>query len=341
ERKQVSVMFADLSSFTAVAEQLDPEVVRGLQEDLLPALASAVYQYEGYIDKFLGDAIMAIFGAPITHEDDPERALRAALAKRERMDALNRRWSARLGHTLALHIGINTGTVIVGEIGPEAGFTYTVTGDIVNTASRLQNAAQPGQILVSRSTYRLTSEAFQFEPLEPVSVKGKREPLPVYELVRARLNPGKARGLQGLRSPLVGREREMELLRGVVASLLEGQGRVVTVAGEAGLGKSRLIREWRVDAGERVRWLEGRAFAHTTGMAYGPFIDMFRRFAEIQDDDSESQARRRLDAAVTRLLGPDREAYALFASMIAMRPTAEESEYLAALPAQQLREQLF
>ncbi|MGH2521335.1 MAG: adenylate/guanylate cyclase domain-containing protein, partial [Anaerolineales bacterium] len=261
ERKQVTVLFADISGFTALSEQLDPEEVTALTNEALKELAEAVYQYEGYIDKFIGDAIMAVFGAPVVHEDDPERALRAALAMRDRLEHFNERWVDRLGAIgpLSLHIGVNTGPVIAGNVGSDLRLSYTVMGDTVNTASRLEAAAHPGQVLVSRDTYRLTQEAFTFLALDPITVKGKREPLTVFELQRAKLHPGKRRGLKGLASALVGREREMGQLRAVLAELEARRGRIVTITGEAGIGKSRLMAEWRAEIGERALWLEGRA----------------------------------------------------------------------------------
>ena len=153
---------------------------------------------------------MAVFGAPVAHEDDPERALCAALAMRERLEQFNRKAADRLTQPLTLRVGINTGLVVAGNVGSDLRMDYTVMGDTVNTASRLEDAAQPGQILVSRSTYRLTQAAFTFQPFEPLTVKGKRAPLTVFGLQRAKLHPGKARGLTGLASAFVGRERELE-----------------------------------------------------------------------------------------------------------------------------------
>lgn len=341
ERKQVTVVFADLSGFTALSERLDPEEVRSLQNDLFPEMAAAVYHYEGYVDKFIGDAIMAVFGAPIAHEDDPERALRAALDMRARIAQLNRTWQPRFGRALSLHVGINTGTVIAGDISAGRRNSYTVTGDAVNVASRLSDAAVPGQILVSRETYRLAQGAFDFAPLEPLTVKGKSEPLAVFELQRARLYPLKLRGLKELGSAFVARERESALLREVLNDLLAGRGRVVTVTGEAGLGKSRLLAEWNAEVGARARWREGRAFAHTAGMAYGPFLDFFRRYANIHDDDTEQEARAVLGEVVRRFFGDSLEAHALLASLLAMQLAPAEAELLAGLPAQTIRTRIF
>jgi class 3 adenylate cyclase len=296
ERKQVTVLFADLSGFTTISERSDPELIRDFQTDLFRELARLIYQYEGFVEKFVGDAILAVFGAPVAHEDDPERALRVALAMRERIAVLNRRWSERLGARVTLHIGVNTGLVVAGKIGSDLdsdGGAYAVSGDTVNSAARLQNAAQPGQILVSRTTYRLAQEAFTFQALEPVQVKNRREPLDVYELTRARYLPGKMRGVRELGQSFVGREAVLAQLEAVITSLGEGESaRTVLITGEAGLGKSRLVAELCKSTRDRVLWLEGRCFAHTQMLPYGPFLDMLRRDAGILDDDSQASLTR-------------------------------------------------
>jgi len=194
ERRQVTVVFADISGFTALSERLDPEDVASLVNDCLKELAQAVYQYEGMVDKFIGDCIMAVFGAPIALEDDAEHALRATIAMRENLQRFNRRWIEKLGHPLNVHIGVNTGMVIAGNIGNDLRMSYTVMGDTVNVAARLEDAAKGGQIFVSRNTYRLTRGAFAFQEMDPIKVKGKQDPLTVYELLHAKLQPDKSRG---------------------------------------------------------------------------------------------------------------------------------------------------
>ncbi len=345
ERRQVTVLFADLSGFTAVSELADPEVIQAFQRDLLRDLARIIYQHEGFVEKFVGDAILAVFGAPVAHEDDPERALRVALAMRERIAALDRRWSERLGGRVTLHVGVNTGLVVAGKIGSELdtdGGAYAVTGDTVNSAARLQNAAKPGQILVSRTTYRLAQEAFTFQALEPLYVKNRREPLAIYELTRARLLPGKVRGIRELGQSFVGRDAVLAQLQAAITSLSEGGGtRAVLITGEAGIGKSRLVAEWCKATKDHVLWLEGRCFAHTQMLPYGPFLDMLRRNAGIVDDDSERRARQRLDAAVDRLLPGDSEARAILANLLAMHLRRDEAAFLANLSARELRERVF
>jgi class 3 adenylate cyclase/tetratricopeptide (TPR) repeat protein len=343
ERRQVTVLFADISGFTALSEKLDPEQVVTLTNAVLKEMAIAVYQYEGYVDKFLGDAVMAVFGAPVAHEDDAERALRAALLMRERLEAFNRCQTHRLSHPLSIHIGVNTGTVIAGNVGSDLRMSYTVMGDTVNTASRLEDASKPGQILVSRDTYRLTRGAFTFLAMEPIQVRGKREPLTVYELQQAKIVPHKMRGLQNLASVFVGRESEMAQLRAVLNDMDAGRGCVVIVSGEAGIGKSRLMAEWRAEIlrGERAAWLEGRCLAYTTSIPYGPFLDLIRRYAGIKEDQSEDAARGRLNVIVERFFPGDAEAKAVFASLLAFQLSDKERDLLKTLPGEQLRRRLF
>ncbi|HEX6474040.1 MAG TPA: adenylate/guanylate cyclase domain-containing protein, partial [Candidatus Limnocylindria bacterium] len=342
ERRTVTVMIADLSGFTALGERFDPELIREFQDDLFDEIASVVYAHEGFVEKFVGDAVVSVFGAPLTHEDDPERALRAALAIRERMEGISERWGDRLGRQmLELHIGIDTGPVVAGQIGPERAGAYSVTGDTVNTASRLQDAAKPGQILVSQRTQRLAQEAFDFRRLKPIKVQGKQDAVTVFELERARLFPGQGRGLHGLNAGLVGRQRELAQLKIVAERLTAGQGQVVLVTGEAGIGKSRLMTEWHRSLGKGIRFLEGRSYAGATGVPYGPFADLSRRYAGIKDEDTEARARSRLRQGLNRVLPGGMEAMALVASMLGMRLEDEEAAHLAGLTPQATKERLF
>ncbi len=342
ERRNVTVLFADLSGFTDLSERFDPEIIRAFQGDLFDELSNVVYEYEGFVEKFVGDAILAVFGAPLSHEDDPERALRAALAIRERMDDVNRRWQERLGESLTLHIGINTGTVIAGQIGSDPAGAYAVTGDTITTASRLQTAAAPGQILVSHNTQRLAHEAFAFGRLEPLRVKGKREPLTIFELLRARLHPGKSRGLQGLSSAMVGRDAELAHLSSVSDRLVAGTGAIVLLVGEAGMGKSRLLAEWQAAAQDGpIRWLEGRSFAGASAVPYGPFLDMCRRYAGITDEESEALAGARLRQTLEGVLPGDTEAIAIVVGMLGMRLDPTEADVLRVLTPEVLAQHLF
>ena len=220
DRRQVTVIFADVCGFTSLSERLDPEEVRAFQGALFDSLGQAITRYGGFVAKYLGDAVLALFGAPVAHEDDPERALDAALDMLRRAAALSGTWAARLGQPVSLHVAVHTGPVVAGSLGDGAGAAYDVTGDTVNTASRLLGEAAPGTILVAASTQALTRHRFAFEPAGAVVLRGKSEPMVVHRLLGALADPQSARGLAtlGLAGPLVGRNQELgRLLRGLRA----------------------------------------------------------------------------------------------------------------------------
>jgi predicted ATPase/class 3 adenylate cyclase len=281
ERRLVTVMFADISGFTAMSETMDPETVRDLMNACFEHLVPVVERFGGTVDKFIGDEIMALFGAPIAHENDPERALRTALEMMSELSAFNLQHSTALG----LHFGINTGHVIAGGLGTRERQEYSVMGDTVNLASRLEEVSERGEILVGPDTYRFTVPLFEFEALAPVRVKGKAEPVQIYRLVGARAVHGKVRGIEGLESPLVGRDDESRALCEAVQRLWSGVGGIVTVVGEAGLGKSRLVAEMREQTlardsepspGRAAQWVEGRCLSYGGSIAYLLWLDVLR-----------------------------------------------------------------
>jgi predicted ATPase/class 3 adenylate cyclase len=341
ERRQVTVVFADISGFTSLYERLDAEDVAGLVNDCLKELALAVYQYEGMIDKFIGDCIMAVFGTPVALEDDAERALRATICMRENLQRFNRRWIEKLGQPFDVHIGVNTGMVIAGNVGSDLRMSYTVMGDTVNVAARLQDAAKAGRILVSHNTYRLTRGAFDFQALDPVKVKGKSEPLTVYELLHAKLQPDKSRGIEGLSSPLVGRGTERRALVECLARLQTGRGQIAAILGEAGIGKSRLLAEVRRHEGKDLTWLEGRSYAFSRSLSYGVFLDLLRRYAGIAAEDAEVEAAASLKARLNGVLPGDLEIHAVLAQLLSMRLDSKETAAVGTVTGEAFRNRLF
>ncbi|MEM7033420.1 MAG: adenylate/guanylate cyclase domain-containing protein, partial [Chloroflexota bacterium] len=296
ERKQVTVIFADISGFTALNDAAqsvgDVEQVLQIVNHCMHMLSEAVYEYDGYIDKYMGDALMAVFGAPRIHEDDPERALRAALLMRERLDEFNKNPPLPLTEPLGIHMGINTGTVIAGLVGGRRKRSYTVMGDAVNIASRLESVSERGEFLVNQDTYNLTHRLFIFKERDPVHVKGKRDPLQIYELIGARSQRASQRGIAGLRAPLIGREREIDSLRTQMAQLQQGQGSINVVIGDAGLGKSRLTFELHQETKEKmpnVAWFEGRSLSFQQHVSYKLFNDIFRLYLEVSGDESNDE----------------------------------------------------
>ena len=225
ERKQVTVLVSDLSGYTAMSERLDPGEVKKIMGQIFGEISSAVSKYDGTIQKFIGDAVVAFFGVPKVHEDDPVRAIRTAREINELVDAISPQFESKVGKRLAIHTGINTGLVVTGEVATGKGI-LGVTGDTVNLASRLSTIAKPGEILVGQDTYRQAEGLFNFAPLTPVRVKGKAEPVQVYRVTGIKEKKGR---FVGVDSPLVGREKEMDLLSFQVLRLINGTGGIVTV----------------------------------------------------------------------------------------------------------------
>src|ERR671916_1561538 len=261
ERKFVTVLFADTVDSTIIGEQLDPEQVAEIMNGAFAFLNASVTKYGGTVARLLGDAIIAFFGAPVAHEDDAERAVRAGLdiqaATREYSELVERDY----GVDFEVRVGINTGLAVLAAMGGELRTEYTAMGDTTNVAARMQAAAMPGTVLISASTYHLIKELFEFKPRGATMVKGKSTPIETYEVLAPKAVPGKVRGLEGLASPLVGRAAEFQLVNDKVNEVREGRGAFVPVIGEAGLGKSRLLAEVSNVAkpGPQVAWFEGRA----------------------------------------------------------------------------------
>jgi len=264
ERKIVTIVFADITGFTAMSEKLDAEEVRTLINAWFEHLVPIIQKYEGTIDKFIGDEVMALFGAPLAHEDDPERALRASLEMMDAIETFNRAHSTHLG----MHIGVNTGSVVAGTVGAQGRRDYSVMGNAVNLAARLVDASSVGEIFVGPATHRRTANLFEFEKIPPLKLKGRDEPVEVHRLIGRAVAPKPTRGIEGLRSSLVGRDKELQEIQSALQALQRGRGSVVAIVGEAGLGKSRLVAEGRALLPEKTDWAEGRALSYTVGMSY-------------------------------------------------------------------------
>jgi adenylate cyclase len=264
ERRQVTVLFADLVGFTALAERLDPEDVRDITTECLQQLAAEAVRFEGTVDKLIGDAVMILFGAPVAHEDDPARALRAALAMQRALERFNEALERTHGLALRLRIGVETGEVVAGPREVGGMVEYTVIGDAVNVAARLQTAAAPGTILVGEGTSRRIDGGFRLQGVEPLTLKGRERPVGAAVLLAESDDTPAPES----RLPLVGRGAELRALLDRLAALRAGQGGAIVVVGAPGLGKSRLLAELRArsapaaPAEEKLQWVRCQAFAH-------------------------------------------------------------------------------
>lgn len=316
ERKLVTIMFADISGFTALSERLDPEEVRSLMNECFDRLVPIIERYGGTVDKFIGDEIMALFGAPVAQENHAEQALLAALEMAGSLAELIDRQRI----DLQLHFGINTGPVVAGGIGSQGRQEYSVMGDAVNLAARLEDVSETGQILVGPVTHRLTGLLFDFEPLPPVRVKGKAEPVAVFQLLGRKQSQVSARGITGLRAPLVGRDDEREQLRAALGRAIAGQGSIVTITGEPGLGKSRLVTEIWDEFADGLTWAKGRALSYTGGMSYWMARDMARCFIGAGPNDSPAETAAALRQTAVGLFGPRLAEIYPFMSQVAETP---------------------
>jgi class 3 adenylate cyclase/tetratricopeptide (TPR) repeat protein len=304
DRRIVTIMFADISGFTAMSERMDPEEVTNIMNECFERLAVIIRKYEGTIDKFIGDCVMVLFGAPVAIEDAPQRALNAAIEMRGELERYCQ--ERKLAAPLLLHIGVNTGEVIYGAVGSKEQRRETAMGDAVNLASRLEDASTAGQILVGPESYKRTTGLFEFLAKGPIQLKGKEESVPVYELRSRKPSLGRARAEseRQISSGMVGREQELDRLDLQALKAINGEGSIVHVIGDAGIGKSRLIAELRKRvAGKRVTLLEGRALSTGRNLGYHVFDDLLRRWCGIAEDDAPGESMRKLERLVAQFAG--------------------------------------
>src|SRR5688572_14531547 len=287
ERRVITMLFCDVKGSTAAAEKVDPETWTEVMNGVFEVMIRPIYRYEGLVPRLMGDAILAFFGAPIAHEDDPQRAVLASLEIQEEIKPYAEEIRIKHGLEFGLRVGINTGLVVVGEIGSDLRMEYTAIGDAINLAARMEQTAQVGTIQISEETYKSVAPFFDVEPLGEVEVKGKSAPIKTYRVLGVKSTPGQLRGLEGLNSPLVGRESQLELLNVKVEDLRNKKGAVVAVVGEAGLGKSTLIAEIKkTHNGSRLNWLKGDSLSYTRSISYYPWRRIIRQAVDARDDDS-------------------------------------------------------
>jgi class 3 adenylate cyclase/tetratricopeptide (TPR) repeat protein len=309
ERRQVTVLFADLSGYTAVSERMDPESVKALVEGALRRLGEEVTRYGGSVDKYIGDNVMAVFGAPVAHEDDEERAVRAALGMQAAMEEINAELTRRHDASFQLRVGINTGEVLAGAVGDG----YTVIGDTVNVAARLQAAGRPGSVTVGERTYRATSDEVEYRELDPLHLKGKAQPVPAWEAIGLVAAQPTRRIRARAATPLVGRDDELSLMESLYGRVTrERRPHLVTLVGQAGVGKSRLLHEFRQRfeqlAEEAPAFREGRCLPYGSGVVYWALGEVIRADAGIRDEDSAEQAWEKIkDYACDLLLREEEE----------------------------------
>ncbi|WHO71440.1 adenylate/guanylate cyclase domain-containing protein [Rhizobium sp. BT03] len=347
DRRPVTVLFADLCGFTTLSEQIDPEIMRVLQNELFEEMTQAVEAYGGFVDKFVGDALLALFGAPVAHEDDPVRALSAALDMIRRATEVGERWRPRAGVPLRLHIGINSGPVVTGGFGAVSTKSYSVTGDTVNTAQRLQSMAGENDILVGPLTYRLTRHAFAFDSLGAQTLRGKSGNVLVHRLAGLLEAPHKARGLEsfGLQAPMIGRDGELSRLLTCLDLACGGAAQLVRLIGEAGIGKSRLVTEFVETAGDAARF-PGLAIRKATcsplgEQSYGTLAAVVRSAYGIGERDDLDRTRQLLTTGFRALDLGQEDVEGLLPLFLHVLGLGDPDGALRHIEPEQLRRQIF
>jgi len=340
ERKLVTVMFADVAGFTSISEKLDPETLHEVLDGCFRILLDEIHKFEGTINQFRGDGVMALFGAPLAHEDHAQRACHAALAIQSGLIPYNKRLENLYGIDFKMRIGLNSGPVVVGSIGDDLRTDYTAQGDTANLAARIESCAEPGGILVSDNTYRLAREFFEFTPPVQCQVKGKQEPVETYRLIKpteveTRIAASAAKGL----TRFVGRTNHIKALKEAFDQVQSGEGQVVGIVGEAGIGKSRLLLEFRdLLPKDEYGYFEGRCLHYGGSMPYLPILDVLRSFIGVKEGEQEHVIRRKLKE---RILGLDENLSHILAPFQELLSLKVDDEDYAKLEPNQKREKTF
>jgi len=302
ERKLVTVFFSDVAGFTTLSEQLDPESVHQIMDGCFKILMAEIHKYEGTINQFTGDGVMALFGAPLSHEDHAQRACLAAVAIQKSLQHYAEKVQNEFNLDFKMRIGINSGPVVVGAIGDDLRMDYTAVGNTTNLAARMESKARPGGILLSENTYRLVNQYFTCKPLGTVPIKGKREPQAIYEItgisrVKSRLDASESKGL----TAFIGRKDEMDSLIGRYQRVAGGKGQVVGIVGEPGVGKSRFVFEMHHRIDDHNQWLESRCVQYGSNIPFFPIRELARAYFNISDGAPEEEISELLESGVADL----------------------------------------
>ena len=340
ERKVVTVLFADVANYTSMSEKLDPEEVLQIMDGVFKIMMDETHKYEGTINQFTGDGIMAIFGAPVAHENHAQRACYTALSIQNKMTDYSVKIERDYGTDVKIRIGINSGLVIVSAIGDDLRMDYTAVGDTTNLASRMEGLAEPGKIFLSENTHKIVERYFDFNPIGKTEVKGKVEHQDIYELLKAsevvtRIEESVAKGL----TRFVGRRNSMAALMNAYDQVKSGLGQVVGVVGEAGVGKSRLILELKNRLPEKeFAYLEGQCLQYGGTILYMPILDIMRSLFDIKDDDREHIINKKVQE---KILSKNRNLGHTLSPIQDLLSVTVEDETFLKLEPKQKRERIF
>ena len=338
ERKTVTTLFCDLVGFTAMSEAADPEDVDAVLRSYHAAARKVIESHGGTVEKFIGDAVVGVFGVPAVHEDDPERAVRVALRILRALEGMTR----PDGSALEARVGVNTGEALVRlDVTPGSGEGF-LTGDAVNTAARLQSSAPPMGVVVGSLTHRLTAATIRYEELPPLALKGKSGRVKAW-LAREPFGEAGARSASAAATPMVGREAELATCNEAIARLRAGRGGLLLITGEAGIGKTRLVDELRrLGTEQGCAWLEGHTLSFGRSISYWPFLEVIQQDAGIDSDDGEAERWSKLRARLTGLLGDQApEVLPYLATLLSVPPPEDLAAQVRLLDGEAMGRQLY
>lgn len=343
ERRDVTVLFADLCNYTALSESFDPELVYGMLNAILDVVVKEIHHFEGVVNQFRGDGLMATFGLPLAHENDPERAVHAALNMQNALRSLNREIESQLGVTVQMRVGINHGEVIAGSIGSKDRRDFTIVGSAVNLAARLEGAAEPDSVIVSEAVHSRTHRIFDYQAQPPLTLKGIVDPVDNWLVLGQKERPASVRGLEGLSARMIGRDEELATLRAAAEKLAtSGTGWLILITGEAGIGKSRLTTEFKTALiDEPITILEGACQAHTTATAYSVFTHLLENALGLPGSGGQTRREALDDWLLAQVPGRASTLGLLLAHLLGLPLTEDESSVLQYLEPSQLQQQVF
>lgn len=327
ERRPITVLFADIAGSTSIAERLDPEDWTALVGEAFKCMNSTIEHYGGTIARLMGDGVLAFFGAPVAHEDDPERAVRCGLEMVRSIDTLYAEQRVPEARGLQVRVGINTGPVVVGVVGTDTANEYTAMGDAVNVAARMQAAARPGSVLVTSLTQRFVSPLVEAVDVGMLELKGKSETVHAYEITGLKAGAVRTRGLLGVRAPMIGRDAQLARLEELFEVVRAGQGRVACVTGDPGIGKSRLLAELRAAVERKdpsAGWIEGRCLSYGETLPYHLVVDIVRSLVGFNAGSDEAHVAQALEGRLRELKPDDwEESYAYLGHLLSLHLTPE------------------
>jgi len=311
ERRIVTILFCDVQGSTSASQNLDPEEWAEIMNGVFEQMITPVYRYEGFVARLMGDSILAFFGAPIAHEDDPQRAVLAGLDITKAIESSSEQLYQERGLRLSARVGINTGLVVVGTVGSDLRMEYTAMGDAINLAARMEQTAQPDSVQISAETHKLVAQYFVSEDLGSIDIKGKNEPIQVYKVASPITGDENLQSIDSQLSPLIGRETEFRKIQAALEELQRGLGSIAYLSGEAGLGKSRLINEIKseITTGNSITWYETSNMSYESGQPYAPFKRLLRDLMGLSPDEDQQALKLKINKFVQNAQIPDSDQF--------------------------------